>query len=476
MRLKSWFPLFCCALALGFITVVAQAQAVLPAPLAALTQPGTPFIDGDRIVCFGDSITAGGDGPNGYLGLLRGAFLAAGHPAVTVINAGISGHKVPDLQARIDRDVLSKDPTVVFIYIGINDVWHGANGTKPDAFEAGLRDLITKFQAQGIQVVLATPTVIGEKPMGTNPNDKQLDQYADISRKVANDMNVELCDLRLAFADTITAGGEKHPALTADGVHLSGEGNALVAQEAAKSLLIAMKSAPLSVGIKGGSFLDATTLIINVRMQNGAKGANIYYTLDGTEPNTKSALYTKPVTIDATTTVKAYAAMDGQPDSRVITVTFTKEIPREPVIVTTTPGLNYDYYEGDWQGLPDFPALTATASGTTKTIDLAMRKREVNFAVKYSGYIEVATNGMYTFSTNSDDGSKLFIGEKLVVNNEGMHGPVVQQGTIALKAGKHPISVVFHQGGGGYALDVYYSGPNVVNQKIPADAFSQLTK
>lgn len=476
MRLKSLSPLFCCALAIGFITVVAQAQAVLPAPLAALTQPGTPFIDGDRIVCFGDSITQFGDGPNGYVGLLRGAFLAAGHPAVTVINAGISGHKVPDLQARIDRDVLSKDPTVVFIYIGINDVWHGANGTKPDAFEAGLRDLITKFQARGILVVLATPTVIGEQPIGTNANDKQLDEYADISRKVAKDMKVELCDLRRTFADTITAGGEKHQRLTADGVHLSDAGNALVAQEAAKSLLIAMKSAPISVGIKAGSFVDATTVIINARMQNGSKDAHIYYTLDGTEPNAKSAHYTKPVGIDTTTTVKAYATMDGQPDSHVITVTFTKEIPREPVIVITTPGLYYDYYEGEWPGLPDFPALTATASGTTKIIDLAMHKREVNFAVKYIGYIEVPTTGIYTFGTNSDDGSKLFIGEKQVVNNEGMHGPALQEGSIALKAGKHPISVIFHQGSGGYALEVKYSGPNIPNQKIPADVFSQLAK
>ena len=44
--------------------------------------------------------------------------------ATEMINAGISGHKVPDLQGRLDRDVLSKEPTVVFIYIGINDVWH----------------------------------------------------------------------------------------------------------------------------------------------------------------------------------------------------------------------------------------------------------------------------------------------------------------------------------------------------------------
>jgi len=49
---------------------------------------------------------------------------------VEVIGAGISGNKVPDLQRRLERDVLKKKPTVVFIYIGINDVWHGESDPK----------------------------------------------------------------------------------------------------------------------------------------------------------------------------------------------------------------------------------------------------------------------------------------------------------------------------------------------------------
>src|SRR6202012_5324185 len=107
------------------------------------------------------------------------------HPdlGIEVIGAGISGNKVPDLQRRLDKDVLAKKPTLVVIYIGINDVWHGetdpARGTPKEKFEAGLKDIIGKIQAAGGRVVLCTPTVIGEKKAGTNKLDARLDEYAD---------------------------------------------------------------------------------------------------------------------------------------------------------------------------------------------------------------------------------------------------------------------------------------------------------
>ncbi len=79
----------------------------------------------DRIVFLGDSITAQGARPGGYVALVSEA-IAEAYPElnIQVIGAGRGGHKVPDCQKRLDRDVLQKDPTVVMIYIGINDVWH----------------------------------------------------------------------------------------------------------------------------------------------------------------------------------------------------------------------------------------------------------------------------------------------------------------------------------------------------------------
>ncbi len=155
----------------------------------------------DSIVFLGDSITEQGAQPNGYVTLIKDT-LTFRHQGIAVIGAGISGNKVTDLQARLDRDVLSKNPTVVVIYIGINDVWHfllNGHGTTKDKYEAGLRDVITRIQKAGARAILCTPSVIGEKRHGENQLDGQLDEYCDISRRVAKDMGVSVCDLRSAF-------------------------------------------------------------------------------------------------------------------------------------------------------------------------------------------------------------------------------------------------------------------------------------
>lgn len=191
---------------------------------------------GDRIIFLGDSITAGGVGPKGYVTLIRKQLAPAGNE-VQILGAGISGNKVPDLQRRLDKDVLDKKPSVVVIYIGINDVWHGdktpPRGTDPEPYEQGLNEIVTRCKKAGAQVLLCTPTVIGELPKNGNKLDAKLDEYAVLSRKVAKASGAVLCDLRNAFVERIqTANGKKLSKgfLTSDGVHLNESGNQLVAE------------------------------------------------------------------------------------------------------------------------------------------------------------------------------------------------------------------------------------------------------
>jgi isoamyl acetate esterase len=212
------------------------AALVCAAGLAACADPALK--KGEKIVFLGDSITQAGVGPKGYVTAIK-ATLADKHKdlGIEVIGAGISGNKVPDLQKRLEKDVLNKKPTLVVIYIGINDVWHGesnpARGTPKDKFEAGLKEIIGKIKDGGARVVLCTPTVIGEKTGGANKLDAQLDEYADISRKVAKDTGATLCDLRKAFADhlkTENKDNKEKGVLTTDRVHLNEAGNKLVAE------------------------------------------------------------------------------------------------------------------------------------------------------------------------------------------------------------------------------------------------------
>lgn len=221
---------------------------------------------GDRIVFLGDSITEAGAGQGGYVTLVREA-LDKEHKdlGIEIIGAGISGHKVPDLEKRLERDVLSKKPTVVVIYIGINDVWHSQSGkgTPKEAYQAGLKNLIGQIQKAGGRVILCTASVIGEKTDGSNALDKMLDEYCEISRGVATKEKVQLLDLRKAFLDHLkehNKGNKEQGILTGDRVHLNPEGNKFVAAQMLSALTAGGKSADPSAA-KPGKVLRHCVLV-----------------------------------------------------------------------------------------------------------------------------------------------------------------------------------------------------------------------
>lgn len=238
-----------CAIAISTLAALLS----IPTALRAEEAPQALKKD-DRIVFLGDSITQAGVKPQGYVTLLTAAIKAANPDlGVETFGAGISGNKVPNLQARLEKDVITKKPTLVFIYIGINDVWHWkmdkegkplGGGTTKEIFEEGLKDIIAKINAVGARVILCTPSVIGEKHDGSNERDAMLDEYAAISRKVATDTNSQLVDLRKAFIDHLKANNpDNNPKgiLTGDGVHLNPKGNAFVAAEMGKAIGVKVK-------------------------------------------------------------------------------------------------------------------------------------------------------------------------------------------------------------------------------------------
>src|SRR4051812_40725507 len=102
---------------------VTLAAALTAASVAWAGDGSIKLNKGDRIVFLGDSITAGGVAAKGYVTLIKNTLADKQKDlGIEIIGAGISGNKVPDLQKRLDRDVLKKNPTLVVIYIGINDV------------------------------------------------------------------------------------------------------------------------------------------------------------------------------------------------------------------------------------------------------------------------------------------------------------------------------------------------------------------
>jgi uncharacterized delta-60 repeat protein len=136
------------------------------------------------------------------------------------------------------------------------------------------------------------------------------------------------------------------------------------------------------------------------------------------------------------------------------------------------PGLTYAYFEGAWPKLPEFAFLQAAAVGIAPRIDLGPSRRPTLFGLRFTGYVLVPADGVYTFSALSDDGSSLALDGVPLIANDGHHPAVERSADIALPAGLHALAVDYFQGGGGSALVVSYAGPGLVKQPIPAAALS----
>ena len=203
-----------------------------------------------KIVFLGDSITQQAeDFEDGFISLIRQNLV---QDKFELVGKGISGNKVSDLLTRYKSDVLDLNPDIVFIYIGINDVWHKydfGTGSDIDLYEKGLTTIISDIKSLGSKIVLCTPTVIGEntgdfvlgnqfKDVETMENmNGDLDTFSEVVRKLSNEYETELLDLRKIFMDYLAENNINNDAagiLTTDGVHLNEGGNKLIADQMIK--------------------------------------------------------------------------------------------------------------------------------------------------------------------------------------------------------------------------------------------------
>ncbi|MCH8922297.1 MAG: cytochrome c1 [Planctomycetes bacterium] len=128
--------------------------------------------------------------------------------------------------------------------------------------------------------------------------------------------------------------------------------------------------------------------------------------------------------------------------------------------------VSYRVYLGSWSKLPDFAKMKPNATGTSDGFDISVRPRAENSGVRFEGFFRVATAGDYTFLLHSDDGSKLYIDGKLIVDNDGTHGGTTKTGKTRLAAGMRQVTVDYFNGGGPNELRVQYEGPGVKRQAL----------
>jgi hypothetical protein len=208
---------------------------------------------------------------------------------------------------------------------------------------------------------------------------------------------------------------------------------------------------------------------IGIEGRADARDVNVRYTLDGSDPTADSPVYGKPITVTKPTTIKARCFKDGKPmpgrlgEARFVFLADLGD---------AEPGLIYRLYHGSWDNLPDFDQLKPARTGVSATFDIEPRDRDDNFGFVFTGYLHVPSAGEYTFYTESDDGSALYIDGKHVVFNDGLHGLQESNGKITLGQGAHVIRVEFFEAGGGQQLSVRWRGPGFDKQAILAKRLS----
>lgn len=136
------------------------------------------------------------------------------------------------------------------------------------------------------------------------------------------------------------------------------------------------------------------------------------------------------------------------------------------------PGLEYEYSLGEPPNasIEEIGKRKPESKGRVDRFTLNIpHRRNDNFAIKFTGAISIPKDGKYTFYTSSDDGSRLYLDGKLIVDNDGVHPSTEKVGEAQLSAGDHPIIVTYYQAGGEQELKVEWAGPGINRQEIPAD-------
>ena len=215
---------------------------------------------------------------------------------------------------------------------------------------------------------------------------------------------------------------------------------------------------------------------MGVELTSPTPGAVIHYTLDGSVPSESSMRYLGGVLLTASATLTARAFAPGYDPAFTAAAAFTRatlRAPDAPIAVSAAGagGLDCSLYEGEWRKLPDFSARTPARSFTLPAVGLPEPRPDGSFGMECRGLLTIPTDGVYTLGLRSDDGSRLYLGDEMVIDNDGTHDKQERRTELALAAGRHAIRVEYFQWSYGAALELWLGGPGLRWSQAPPALF-----
>ena len=134
--------------------------------------------------------------------------------------------------------------------------------------------------------------------------------------------------------------------------------------------------------------------------------------------------------------------------------------------------LQYRVYEGQWEKLPEFDKLEPVSEGKLPNglIDLSVSKRKEKYGVVYTGSLNAPKKGNYVIQIASDDGARILVGTKKVVEHDGLHGPQLKEGKIELEEGNHPIRIEYFAYGQPNSFRAGWKGSGIAPTQLSVDS------
>jgi predicted alpha/beta superfamily hydrolase len=186
---------------------------------------------------------------------------------------------------------------------------------------------------------------------------------------------------------------------------------------------------------------------------------NLRYTTDGTEPTINSSVCKQKIEIKKPCTLKVKSVSSNYKNIPSVTRVFSagEYIRAQQSVENLKPGLKYSYYEGVWDSVPDFSKLTPKKTGTTDKLDLSFALKKDSFGVQFEGYLHITKKDLYYLWIVSDDGSKTYLNDQLLFDNDGLHSadnPVVK--LVPLNPGYYPVRIDFFERTGSETITLGY--------------------
>lgn len=427
--------------------------------LGPMTAPGTHWERGDEVIFVGENFWV--QGLNGFEDQVKWG-LVNQRPDLGLTWTSQHTGSSNRLESLFKEEMARYRATsVVVVCLGVGDALEEKPQT-PEEFSSDLRSLVTNLRERGAVVVVATPPALPHK--ANADQQRRLDAYAEALRRVFDGQpGVTLADLRKAFQDQGTAGMDQE--------RMTQAGHDLCAQTIAQSLGTAMATAPMTIALDSRDFIDAATVPITVRRITDPSKIEIRYTTNGKEPDARNGtLYKGPFKVRDNGTVIAIATDKTSGQTARAQAQFQKakarpadHPPRREA------GLAWEWLPGPWKKCTDLIPGTGALRGVAATPDFASVIEDdrnptppvlkEKYGLLFTGFIDVPVESVYRFTLRSDDGSQLFIGDTLVVNNDGWHGNTDVTGQIALREGSHALTIAYLQDTGGANLEVLLEGP-----------------